>query len=585
MHSELHQILLGCGFQYKSATQIPDTTFLDTKSSRVGYYVKTYPTSTGDFVVALNIKDDPYTQLPAAYLINTPPQYTGQLLPHVNFGSYLCYVDSMEADWDSNDLISTYRDVDEQIALTLNNSVTSEKTGRADDIEMEGEFINYWQDEETLTLLSKTQGKFKFTSWIIEKTLSSGDIHREFVSIGNTDDKSIKDKWLNQRGVPPKDISQLSVQSHYVKVYPRRLAGVSWPPQGMGDLLSWLKITDHNCVSRLIDLLIQQTMKRHLLLLDIQGQGQLAVYFELNRFGRKTSKKASKAKQKYSSTALVSYFSSKLTCVNFKRLGVLRADKDTLLSRNANRPSIGGLGNKRIALIGCGTIGGYLSGLLLRSGAGCGSQYLHLYDDDDMKPDNFSRHSLNTLYFKTNKAFALALKLNESIHIAKNIRGFNMLFPINEQKLQEYDIIIDATGRPPVSKRLAAITRNIPLNDRPVLVHAFNDGNGRASKVFIDTGRSCYGCLNVEPSINENGVDKRFLSIDQELEKKISCGSTYTPYDATVSMITASMAQEAVLNTLEPSLPWNYRERMFDGSRDRKPITIEKQLKCKICNE
>jgi hypothetical protein len=136
-----------------------------------------------------------------------------------------------------------------------------------------------------------------------------------------------------------------------------------------------------------------------------------------------------------------------------------------------------------------------------------------------------------------------------------------------------------------VSKRLAAITRKIPLNDRPVLVHAFNDGNGRASKVFVDTGRSCYGCLNVEPSINDNGVDKRFLSIDQELEKKISCGSTYTPYDATVSMITASMAQEAVLNTLEPSLPWSYRERMFDGSRDRKPITIEKQLKCKICNE
>ena len=248
--------MLDCGFQYKPARQLPDTTLLDTKNTRVGYYLKKYTTSAGDFTVALNIKNDPYTQLPSAYLISIPPQFVGQLLPHVNYGSYLCYVESMEADWDSNDLNSTYCDVDKQIELTLNNAVNSAQKGKVDDVEMEGEFINYWEYEKTLTLLSKTQRKLKLISWIIEKTLSSGDIHREFVSIGKTDDISIKVKWLNQRCMSPLNTRESPIESHYLRVQPNRLAGVSWPPQCMRDLLNWLKIIDHNSVCRLIEILI-----------------------------------------------------------------------------------------------------------------------------------------------------------------------------------------------------------------------------------------------------------------------------------------------------------------------------------------
>ncbi len=69
------------------------------------------------------------------------------------------------------------------------------------------------------------------------------------------------------------------------------------------------------------------------------------------------------------------------------------------------------------------------------------------------------------------------------------------------------------------------------------------------------------------------------------IEKQKRWGKTYTPYDAAVSHITAALAQEAVLNTLEHTLPWNYSEHMLDGSRSKKPRTLKRFSGCNICDE
>ena len=51
----------------------------------------------------------------------------------------------------------------------------------------------------------------------------------------------------------------------------------------------------------------------------------------------------------------------------FQRFAFEKSDKDTILSRNRSRPEIGDLRTKRIALIGCGTIGGYLPEILVNT--------------------------------------------------------------------------------------------------------------------------------------------------------------------------------------------------------------------------
>ncbi|HHC6451907.1 TPA: E2/UBC family protein [Vibrio parahaemolyticus] len=584
MKQELHHTLLGCGFRYTPAKQMPKGILLDTKSRRKGYYVKEYSTKGGVFVIALVLWNDPHIQLPFAYILQQPEQYKGRLLPHINFGFYLCYVAQMEADWNSNDLKSTYQDVDKQIQLTLDNSVASVESGTSNDVELEGEFSAYWQSEEELYLLAKPSRKAQLKAHLVEAELSSGSIRREYVAACSEQSEELV-KWLNQRKFDESSLQEVSITTHCISVKPNRLAGVNWPPSCLREVLSWLKLVDCSAHARTVTLLMTKKTKRHILLLDVEGQDELAVYLELNLnvIGKRYLGRNAARKRNIKNEAAL--LGGKFVSANFKRLGVTRADRETLLSRNQPRPDVGNLSQKRIALIGCGTIGGYLAELLLRSGAGCGENDFHLYDDDSFKPHNFARHSLTAHNFGLAKSIALANSLKEAVHIAQSIKGINRQFPIQADVLSKYDIVIDATGRPPVSRRLAAVARTLSADIRPVIIHAFNDGNGRASKVLVDDGRCCYGCMMADPAVYRNNVDLRFEGIDQEKEKHISCGSTYTPYDAAVSHITAALAQEAVLNTLEHTLPWNYSEHMLDGSRSKKPRILKHFSGCNICDE
>lgn len=587
MNEELHQILLSCGYRYSPASRIPKDALLYSKNHREGYYLKDYSTEVGTFTIALAIKNDPYTELPTAWILQLPEQLKGRLIPHISNEYFLCYVEQMEADWNSNDLNGTYKDIDHQIQLTLNKAVVLEDLN---EIELEGEFTNYWKAEEDLFLLAKPEKKKTLSTQLSESKCTDGNIRLEYItiplsSLSKKRDQNELFKWLKLRDLSIDSLTKEPITTHYISVTPTRLSGVKWPPMNFRDVLNWLDEIDHNARNRVIDCLLLKNKKRHIILFDIKRQDILAIYFEINLKAVTLKRHGFRHSKKSSMKHLMSVLSGKQSSHNFKRMAVIKADRDTLLSRNLSRPGVGNLNNKQIALIGCGTIGGYLADLLLRSGAGCGKKHFHLFDADDFKPHNFARHTLTVNEFGKFKAIALAKKLIDSMHLVNEIRGFECKFPMNVAILAKYDILIDATGRPPVSKRLAAIIRTIKGDKRPILIHAFNDGNGRASKVLVDDGSCCFGCLVNNPETHKKNIDLRFEGIDQSLEKHISCGSTYTPYDAAVSHITAALAQEATLNTLELKMPWTYNEHMFDGSRSKKKRLLKRQPNCPICND
>lgn len=587
MHQELHQILLSCGYKYTPARQMPNGIPLNNKDRRGGYYVKNYSTTAGNFPIALILKDDIYTKLPAAYILKIPEKLQGRLIPHVTQESNLCYVTQMEADWDSNDLNSTYQDVDLQIQSTLNNSITAVEQNINEHAELDGELFAYWKPDSLLFQLSEANKQKNLTTCLVEYKSSDKKIRKEYISYesDNCTSKQELVKWLVQRNLKSENLSDIYIATHYVSVKPSKLSGVLWPPETFSNFLSWLAEVDHNARDKVIQSILSNTKKRNIFLLDISKQDTLSVYVELDLNVLALKRHKHGIAKKTSLRHLATIFSAKSFCKDFKRLSVIKADRATLLSRNNPRQGIGSLSNKRIALIGCGTIGGYLAALLLRNGAGCGDKYFHLYDSDIFMAHNFGRHILSAHEIGQCKSIALADYLMNSVHIANNITGFGSQFPIKSDKLVEYDIVIDATGRPPVSKRLAFIIRTLPLTQRPWLIHSFNDGNGRASKVFIDDGTCCYGCLTSDPTIYEKTVDSRFKNIDQDLERHFNCGSIYTPYDAAVSHITAALAHEATLHTVGKVIPWNYNEHMLDGSRSKKPRYIKCQPSCKICYE
>lgn len=592
MLSYLHQILLGCGFSFTKVQQLPKDTPLSSFDRASGFYVKDYETSSGTFQVALSFRGDPHIELPWACVLSYPEQYIGKLIPHLNFGWFLCYVQQMEADWDSNDLLSTYKAVDAQISDTLNKAVESiDAESDANAEALEGEFSAYWLPEKTVYLLSEpVKGKSLHCQITVKKSPSSRERKpndEEWV-VYHQDNSTGYQKWLEQRELETIGSDFLA---HYVCVKPSCLVGVNWPPKSFGALLEWLAKVDPGGRSKILDCISRNPVKRHVILLDVFQQDIIGLCIDidlkvtpLNRCS-KGSKRRNKNGSSMKLSKLATSLSGKRGVLSFGRLGVIRADQKSILNRNRQRPEIGNLSLKRVALIGCGTIGGHLASLLLRAGAGCGSSHFHLFDDDTYNPQNFGRHPLATSDFGSSKSVALASTLHASTHISCNIRGTGKSFKITPEELKNYDIVIDATGRPPVSRRLASVTRELPENKRPILIHGFNDGNGRASKVFVDNGDSCYGCMNSEPAFYKRGVDLRFNNIDLLSERHVSCGSAYTPYDAAVSVITAGLMQEAALNCLEDQFPWTYSEHMFDGNRPMRPKFILKQQSCEICND
>ena len=70
------------------------------------------------------------------------------------------------------------------------------------------------------------------------------------------------------------------------------------------------------------------------------------------------------------------------------------------------------LSNKRILLIGAGTVGSNLANILIRNGAGTGSHgSLTLVDNDVFEPYNFSRHFLGLNSSGIHKVDALTEEL------------------------------------------------------------------------------------------------------------------------------------------------------------------------------
>lgn len=585
--SELHAVMLGCGYKYLTIKQRKKHKVLCSIAEKYPVYLKEFSTSEGIFTIALELNYDVYTILPWAHIISKPSQFDDMLLPHVNNSGNLCYVEQMEADWDPNDLGNLYRTIDRQIQCTLDNSIESLKNGKVDQIELEGEFVAYWKAERLTYALTDLNSLSGEVAYLTRNTTKDGSKRTESLLFG-FQDKDIQEKWLSQRSLEETDSRKLNI--FCLTVRPTKLSGVHWPPKDAKALFQWLSKVDHNAKAHLVQYFVgHPTTKHHLIVLNVDKQDTFGVVLELNLKAvqfttyanpRKKGKGARKLDLERASSVLMGKFAFN----KFQRIAFEKSDKDTILSRNRSRPEIGDLRTKRIALIGCGTIGGYSAELLIRAGAGMGTKSLDLYDHDTYGPHNFGRHTLSSRDFGKHKAVALKDRLIDSTHLTANVEAHKYGFPIMKSFLSHYDIVIDATGRGPVSKRLAKVIRQIDTKDRPIIVHGFNDGNGIASKVFIDSSDGCYNCLCSDPAFYKNGTDMRFEKLLDVNQKKVSCGNTYTPYDAAVSVMTAALIQEAVLSTLEHERDWNYKEYIFMGSRTKKPTWIKKQDFCDICN-
>ena len=232
--------------------------------------------------------------------------------------------------------------------------------------------------------------------------------------------------------------------------------------------------------------------------------------------------------------------------VELERLTGNRVDLKFCVERNLY--GRGSLVGKKVALVGCGTVGSYLARMLVQSGAGC-SEPLTIYDTDRLSPGNLGRHLLGFDDLGKWKTDALAKHL-QGFHPDVQIEPKRINATHDWDALEKADIIIDATGEPNVATALnARFLRSPRAGPDLALLHAFVFGNGVAGMSFLNLkdGHACYRCLKT--SFGGRWRDNPLKDPNSPLqEAPASCGEGgYVPFSVDAPSAAAGLALRAVL--------------------------------------
>jgi hypothetical protein len=344
---------------------------------------------------------------------------------------------------------------------------------------------------------------------------------------------------------------------------PRPTQG-EWPPSNLGNVLAWQSVLDSRCRKKIQQRVVEaaRTAANGVLILI---ESPLLTYGFAVPFSRTGN--AKKAPNQL--TQLKELFALKVL-----PLSVFRLDDRYMAQRNA--PGQVTLAGKRISLVGCGTIGGYLADLLIKAGAGTGGGQLTLIDNDNLMPQNIGRHRLGFSDLFKNKATALSAELFRGAPGA-DIRAL----PVSAQSahLGDIDLIIDATGEESLGHWLTA--RYIATS--PMLT-VWIEGPGTAVRSLLRGERdsACVRCLTHH---TRNGRYQAVVGGTPILFAGQGCEELYVPFPATVSVQAASLGAEMALawanGTSSPAL----RTKLVDTTRvlatpDCNP---QRDIQCPAC--
>lgn len=256
----------------------------------------------------------------------------------------------------------------------------------------------------------------------------------------------------------------------------------------------------------------------------------------------------------------------------------IRMDDKYVAERNA--PESPTLVGKRIALLGCGTIGGFLAELLVKAGAGLNDGDLALIDPDILLPQNVGRHRLGlnrALQYKSN-----ALKEELSL-VAPTAKVRSLPVKAEEVDLSSFDLIINATGEEALGHYLTRVA-----TDSGIFVPTLSvwvDGPGVAVRaLFRDTAQAaCTRCLSDTHRTSLYPVANEPVPIELAGH---GCESLYVPFPASVSVQAACLAIEMatswVANQTSPRLRTRVTRHGFSqAAPDGDPV---RQPTCAACH-
>lgn len=244
------------------------------------------------------------------------------------------------------------------------------------------------------------------------------------------------------------------------------------------------------------------------------------------------------------------------------QVNVIRRDYDFLLSRCGASPS---LIDKRVLLLGCGSVGSFLANNLCQMGI----TQLDILDKDTFSIDNVYRHFMGfeavkqkaTLYKSDLLRNILSekyayLDIDSLNYINRTVESVILE---NPDRLFQYDLIISALGEP---------TLNLAINDLLVthqisvpFIVCFNEPYGIGGHVITTniSNESCLRCFYTDPTCGTLcSFRGSLVGANQIFKKTISgCSGTFVPYNTLDSQQTALYAARKAVEVLTGKLTYN----------------------------
>lgn len=508
----------------------------------------------------LMVKDRPYEcefsiepqfmELPRIKLLDVP-QSLGKVIPHIGSEGSFCYIAEGTVVLDIFDpvrqTVACLKRAEEVLASILAGDMLDD---------LEEEFFVHWGGVDAYCLSDISKEKLGKQDAFVATVAES-----MFVLV--TDDQARTMRKLEAIGWKV-EWSQIPTYRVQTSSKPRPSL-TDWPPKNVRDVLNWQGILDPRCRKKLQQRLVEaaRTPTESVALLI---ESPLMTYWFSVNFNRKKNVGASKK--------WVPTMPEIFACL-IKPLQMMRIDDGYMAARN--NPGKRTLAGKRIALVGCGTIGGYLADMLVKAGAGTGGGSLTLVDPDTLYPQNIGRHRLGFPWLLQEKVSALRIELQYGAPGAV-IRALPV--KVQQANLPDIDLLIDATGEEALGNWIARRFSKLKVPH----LHVWIDGAGIAVRGLLKQGiqNACFRCLTTYNSDAKYCSVKGTMSIVQAGQ---GCEGLYVPFPAHVSVQAASLGAEMALDWVNDIYEPELRTRVLSSQHElATPDCNLKQLKdCPAC--
>lgn len=491
--------------------------------------------------------DPGFLELPRIRLLETPCEMP-DTVPHFSADGVLCYIDQGTVVLDMFDPIGQSLACLERAEKVFSQILKGEMVE-----DLTEEFFAYWNG---IPCMVDIQGQNLGRQNCILAEASENLLW--FV----TDNEERTVRKINSLGY---QATNKTVLTYRVKTtaQPRPLTD-NWPPRTVRDILDWQNILDPRC-RRKIHQRIKEGEKKNANGVLILIESPLITYGFAVLYGRDDTTIPRKLSNRRDTT-----FELKVMMVS-----VARIDDRYLAERNI--PKLKTFAGKNITVVGCGTIGGYLSEMVVKAGAGTSGGKLTLVDFDQLLPQNIGRHRLGFPYLLENKATAMA---HEIRYLAPGANICVLPVDVKKAELGKTDLLIDATGEESLGHWLCK--KYLPHTP---MLSVWIEGPGTAIRGLLKKNNpgACFRCL-------WHSNKKRELQSTTEQIPVIlagqGCEGLYVPFPASTSVQAASLGAELALDWVNGVYSPSLRTRLLDqaytlATPDCDPLH---DRDCPICN-